>query len=390
MPALSQGLVHAALQGSCQVRALPGPADGIVDAVVQVPGPVGPSAGLPDPPDHELVQLGPDPVHRQPLVPDDRVRRQVAELPPQAPQLVLPQGQGPFHGVVESPAQGIHILKIEPEIKDRQFRGRGRRRGPQVGDKVRDHGVGLVSDRRDDGSPALEDRLGDALLIEGPEVLQGPSAAADDDHVHPLLVEGPDPAHDAVGGRVSLHDGRVEDDLQKGIPPLRDLDDVPDGGACGGCHDSQRPDILRKGLLVAGIEHALLLQLLFEQLESLGELPDPVPDDPVRIELVDTRPLIDLHRAGRDHLVPVLHGKRKPPSTACEHDAGQRPGGILECEINMTGGMVFAVADFSADLHAPQQIIFRKHPPDIGVDPGDRKYIFHIRTARKQRRRARR
>jgi len=82
--------------------------------------------------------------------------------------------------------------------------------------------------------------------------------------------------------------------------------------------------------------------------------------------------IADLTQVGEDHLpdhlVSFLHRKRKASSTACKHNTGQRTRGILKCEVYMTGRMILAVAHFAADHDLPEQIVLRKHAPDIGID----------------------
>ena len=86
---------------------------------------------------------------------------------------------------------------------------------------------------------------------------------------------------------------------------------------------------MRDGLFVGFIKHTLLQQLFFELFEAFGKGTHSVPNDLVCVELVASVFGIYIHCAGGNDLVAVLHVKRKPPSTACEHDAGQRPGGIF-------------------------------------------------------------
>ena len=96
-----------------------------------------------------------------------------------------------------------------PHIRDRQLRCRGGSRSPEIRDKIRDRRVGFMSDRGDDRRPAVEHRLRDLPLIERPEILDGASAAADDDAVGPHPVQRPDSPDDAFLRTVSLHKRRI-------------------------------------------------------------------------------------------------------------------------------------------------------------------------------------
>jgi hypothetical protein len=147
--------------------------------------------------------------------------------------------------------------------------------------------------------------------------------------VHFFCFQRPDPADNAVRGRLSLNDGRVQDNLNIGIAPSCNLNDITDSRTGGGGDNTQAPDKGRNGLFIGRIEHSLLQELLFQLFEAFRQCANAVTDDLVGVELVASCLCVYIHGAGNNDLITVLHVKRKPPSTACEHDAGQRPGGIF-------------------------------------------------------------
>ena len=62
--------------------------------------------------------------------------------------------------------------------------GGGRRSwGPHVGDPIGDGEVGLMADGGNDRDARFEDRFRDDLLIEGPEILDAPSAPPHDQDI---------------------------------------------------------------------------------------------------------------------------------------------------------------------------------------------------------------
>ena len=225
-------------------------------------------------------------------------------------------------GIVQAFPVSIEIILKAPVVKDSELRCGRRRRRAEVGDKICDHRIRLMADGGDDGCHTFKDSFSHPLLIEGPQVLQGSSPAPDDDHIDPEPVQRPDAPDNTVRRRVSLYNGWIEDDPDIRVASFGNLDDIPHSCPCGSCHYSQSTDIAGNGLFIGLIEHPLLQQFLFEKLELLRQLSDPVTDDPDHVELIAPRALINIDRPLGDHLVPVLHGKRKPPSTACEHDAG--------------------------------------------------------------------
>ena len=223
----------------------------------------------------------------------------------------------------------FQVCVIAPKVKYCQFGcGRGGRRS-QVGDKVGDDCVGLVPYGGYDGNRAVKYCFCDAFLIEGPEVFEGSSSPANNNDVHFFCFQRPDPADNAVRGRFSLNDGRVQDNLNIGIAPSCNLNDITDSRTGGGGDNTQAPDKGRNGLFIGRIEHSLLQELLFQLFKAFGQCANAVTDDLVGVELVASCLCVYIHGAGNNDLITVLHVKRKPPSTACEHDAGQRPGGIF-------------------------------------------------------------
>ena len=76
----------------------------------------------------------------------------------------------------------------EPCLQGRRIRhhqlSRGtRRRRPQVGDKIRDGEINLMPDRRNDRQRTRGNRARYNFFIEIPQVLDGPAATPDDQHL---------------------------------------------------------------------------------------------------------------------------------------------------------------------------------------------------------------
>ena len=75
---------------------------------------------------------------------------------------------------------------------DHQFGGRRRRRSAQVGDKIGDGEIGLMTDRRNDRNTAVIDGLDQRRFIEGPQVLVAAPAPAHDQDIHHFFNGGRD------------------------------------------------------------------------------------------------------------------------------------------------------------------------------------------------------
>ena len=109
----------------------------------------------------------------------DRGRRAAGLIRPVAGPLPQARAIGRREPVSRAPAVGR-------QVGDRP----ARRQGPVVGDQVGDRHVGLVADGADDRNPRREDRIGNQLLVERPEVFQAAAAAADDQGVRDKVTVG--------------------------------------------------------------------------------------------------------------------------------------------------------------------------------------------------------
>ena len=265
----------------------------------------------------------------RPLLADPCRGGQVLQLQLHGPCLLPAAVQPVLHRLVQAVIEGFQVIPESFIVIDSQLGRRGGGRCPQVRHIVRDDRIGLMPHRGYDGDSAVKDSLGHFFLVKSPEVLNRAAAAAYDDGIHAQILQGMDSRYDTVRRLVSLHDGRIQDDLHIGIASMCNIDDVPDRRSCGRCDDAQRSDIGGDGLLVPLIEHSLFFQPALELLIPLVEGAHAVPDDLHGVELVSSVAFIDIHCAADNDLVPFLHEKRKAPAAAGEHDAGKRTRGIF-------------------------------------------------------------
>jgi hypothetical protein len=85
-------------------------------------------------------------------------------------------------------------------------------------DEVGDGVIDLVADRRDDRNGRAGDGPGHGLFVEGPQVLDRPAAAADDEDVDPRPGPKGVDALDDLGRRaLALDPGRIDDDVALGL-----------------------------------------------------------------------------------------------------------------------------------------------------------------------------
>ena len=108
-------------------------------------------------------------------------------------------------------------------------------RRPQVGDKVGYCHIRLVPDGGNHRNFRLEDRPGHTLVVEGPQILDGPAAAPRDDKVGDTMLVGvPDRADDLWRRFHPLDAHRQHDDFRQRPALSKYSDHIADGGARGG------------------------------------------------------------------------------------------------------------------------------------------------------------
>ena len=121
-----------------------------------------------------------------------------------------------------------------------------------------------------------------------------------------------DSLYNTLRSTFALYQCRIQDDLHKRIPPLRNIDDVSDcrPGRCS--HNSKPPDILWDLLLVLRCKHSHFLQFFLQKFKAFIQKSYTVPHDFSCIQLVFSISCIDIHHTEYNDLLTFLHTKRKP------------------------------------------------------------------------------
>ena len=182
-----------------------------------------------------------------------------------------------------------------PDIIYRQLSGGRRGWGAHVSHKIRDRCVRLMAHCRDDRDCTVKNSPRHRLLIERPQILDAPAAAADNDHIHLLFLQGAYPPRHALCRAIALDLGRIQDQLHIRIAPARDIDDIPDRSPGRRSDDANSVHIPGDRLLVLGSEHAHLREFLLQRLKAFIQRSHSVAHDLPCVELVFPVSLIDAH-----------------------------------------------------------------------------------------------
>ena len=137
----------------------------------------------------------------------------------------------------------------------------GRSRRAMVGDQVGEREVHLVSHGRNRGNRAVRDRPSHALVVERPEILARPAAAADDQHVRLAPARhARERRHERLGRRLALHGGGHEHDLDAGVAAPDHRHDVVPCRAIGTRDDGHAPWEPGERAFARRVEQAVLLE----------------------------------------------------------------------------------------------------------------------------------
>ncbi len=130
--------------------------------------------------------------------------------------------------------------------------GGGRRRGAQVGGEIDEGHVGLVADAAHDLDRRRPHGTHDALVVEGPEILERAAAAADDEHVD-LAPLSREPDRGAQGRRRldALDQARIDDDPDVRRPARERRHDVVQRRSGERGDDTDRARVRRQRPLAA-------------------------------------------------------------------------------------------------------------------------------------------
>ena len=238
-------------------------------------------------------------------------------------------------------------------------------------------------------------RANDALVVERPEILQGPAAAGQDRDRRrvarglargPLDVplEAPERADDARRGSFSLDAAGNQDDPGERPAPGQHVADVaPDRAARAGDHGDRRR-AGRQGALAGRLEQPLLGQPRLEGLESKGQVTEPSRLDGLDIKLERALWLEQVDPTMDDDAQPGLRLERGPHPLVAEPDALELAALVLEAEVGVAGGGDRHSADLSLDPYVAQALVGAEVLADRAGDLGDAENPQPKRTGRER------
>ncbi len=247
--------------------------------------------------------------------------------------------------------------------------GRGGCRGPAVGGEIGEGHVGLVADPADDRDRVRDDGPDHPLVVERPQILEGPAATSQDRHgrrgVRPTLRvtlrdvvrDPPQRADDARRAPGRPGPGRV---------PGRPRPAASAAPGRGGCRARPRrsslvatamtPGRSGSGRLRAASKRPSRRQLRLERLEPEGEVAEPGRLDRRDVELVDALGIEHVDPAVGDDPEPGPRLERRGEPVVAEPDAGELAPFVLQREVGVAGARDRDPADLALDPHVAQPL----------------------------------
>ncbi len=154
---------------------------------------------------------------------------------------------------------------------DDNFRGGGRSGRAQVGHKIGDGEIGLVSHAGNHRHGGSGNRASDGFLVEGPKIFERAAAAGENHHIGEFgAIEIAQARDDFAGRSFALHFYGIELHVNICEAALEDAENISNRRASGRSDDADAAGQNGQRLFARFVEEAFFLQLLFELLE--GEL----------------------------------------------------------------------------------------------------------------------
>ncbi len=186
-------------------------------------------------------------------------------------------GESVPHGGHEAPFNTVDAVQHLALRLDDDLGRSARCRRSDVGNQVGDREIDLMTDGGDDRMWAPRDGARHAFLVERPEIFDRPSAPCDDDDIDIGAAKVVDPL-DKLGRRpIALDLGRVDQDVDRVVPPVENRKNIPKGRTSRGRDDTDARRESGQGTLARRGEQAFPVQLFLEPFEGRLQCPAACP-----------------------------------------------------------------------------------------------------------------
>jgi hypothetical protein len=243
---------------------------------------------------------------------------QAGRRPPQPLTQPVQPLSSPVQHVIERDRQPFgEVVQLTQALftRGRTQLCRRRRCGrPEIGSKVAQGEIGLVTDPTDDRHRSTGDRANHLLVIEGPKILQRTTPPYQQQHVDVALDPVPlvgcfERQHQLLGSTGTLHRRREQKHRQMGHPSGQGRDHIAQGRCAQGGHQAQRAWLAGQRTLTLrikktfGFQTRLQTQKLFEQTALTGHaqgIDDQLQIAPRAIDIQTTTRLHQVTVPGRE------------------------------------------------------------------------------------------
>ena len=286
-------------------------------------------------------------------------------------QAVAGFAETPFDGIAKAPVLHAHCFEQIGPLGRHQLGGGGRRRRPQIGDKIGDGEINFMSDRADHRDLRGGNCPRHDLLVERPEILHAAAAAGDDNDIAGMMgIEPADAGHDLGCRILPLHRGRDDAEMEAGKPAADDVEEIADGGPFRRGDDADAFRQIGDLALALRIEQPFGGELGLELLELFLEIALAAKPELGDAHLVRTARFIDGQAPMHLDLHPFtqlhLAGQRR----AAEKDRRQLTLPVLEGEIDMAAAVDGQVRNLAAQPEWQHRLL--QQVLDESVDLGYR------------------
>ena len=262
-----------------------------------------------------------------------------------------------------------HPLPTGDVVLGDDFRGGTGGGSAEIGDKIGNREINLVPHGRDHGQGRRGDGASHHLFVEAPEVFQGTTTPGQQEQVQWFMRGAP--AVESINGRNDFRRGSLaldptggEDNLETGVPPADDVEDILQRGPGGRSDDANAVRVRGQGPLSFGSKESLGGQLLLESFEGGLKGAEAFGFDAGYPQLVRAAGFIDGEFPAQDNLSAVADGAAIGPGLAPKEHAIQLRAGVLEDEVKVSAGLLAEVGDLAANIDRGEFLF------DQALDPG--------------------
>ena len=225
-----------------------------------------------------------------------------------------------------------------------------------------------MADTADYRQRATGQSPGQRLVVEGVQILEGPPATHQQQHVAFQPCLGSLDGGQQLGRRLlPLHAGRVDDDTQLRGTPSQRGEHVLKCGSLQRADDADGVDVGRQQLLASRIEQPFGCQQRLQPREPLPDIARPGQLHAFDAQLEVTARLVEGDTGHHFDTITFARHEAHPLRRQAEHDGAHGSPGFLQREVPVAAGRPREVGQLAHHPHGTERVLQQttSHPVEL-------------------------